>query len=615
MKISPQTILVILIQQNVLVTSSLTAAAAFTTSSFSASPSSRSFLFKRIIRTTPSKKPEPIFGERGGTLCTHTKTTSPYQQDCASIYSQRDGDADNDDNNNNNNNNEISLKELCTNLKVTPQDLLYLGSNIGATNDNDNDNDKTDNNNNDDDDNDGERGVYLNYAVDKNDILLKIPLSSCIRDDKPPLWYDTYKSIHKSDDIDMDIDNFHYNPSKWATRLAASLLDLQLCADVDYYNDGGNRNNDSQSDNDKDSVKIGLYQWLSMMPDEDILRSSLPIHWSEDIVPHAKCTALELSIDASYFARAEALSDLISAIHVEESDSLDEYTNDDNRTAESAVTATKWEKLGIDLDEYDLDKMSSNIFDIVQTRSCRAERIDGIQLRPSLRILAPIFDFINHGSHRHNGEGSANAFFGLEGGGEEMNDNGNGDDLSLVVRASKAIEKNEEVLIDYGDSSRPAWRCLASYGFVPNYRITSPDDELGEGEEDESVAEIFMDGARYEVGSHTVPFEMVEAASASLLEEQQGLRAFEEDVEESIDNGAAALTPEVALRIAKRVSDAAFQHLIEPSSGEEGSESNQDEATQIAKQLAASLRWSQHQVLLACAVGLRDYAGRESGNR
>merc|ERR1712038_1490376 len=174
------------------------------------------------------------------------------------------------------------------------------------------------------------------------------------------------------------------------------------------------------------------------MPNETFLHASLPIHWPEKILPYAKCTALELSIDASYFARAEASSDLISAIHVESDDII------------------SWDDIGVNLDEYDLDTMLSNIFDIVQTRSCRAERTDGIQLRPSLRILAPIFDFINHGSHRHNGEGSANVFFGLEG--------ENNEDLSLVVRALANIEENEEVLIDYGDSSRPAWRCLASYG-------------------------------------------------------------------------------------------------------------------------------------------------------
>ena len=312
------------------------------------------------------------------------------------------------------------------------------------------------------------------------------------------------------------------------------MLDLNIRANTDTSTDTNtetdtdNEGDNDSSNNEGDNVKIGLQKWLSMMPDEDFLRASLPIHWPEEIVSHAKCTALELSIDASYFARAEALSDLIAAIKVESDEEVDTHY---------------WDKDGINLDDYDLEQIPSSIFDIVQTRSCRAERINGIQLRPSLRILAPIFDFINHGSHRHNEEGSANAFFGLEG--------GNDCDLSLVVRASKNIDANEEVLIDYGDSARPAWRCLASYGFVPNYRLTSPDYELEEGGEDESVAEIFMDGARYEVGSHTVPFYMVEAACMSLLEEQRGPRAFGDTVDGDDDN-KVLLTPEVALKIAKR---------------------------------------------------------------
>ncbi len=483
---------------------------------------------------------------------THTKT-SPYLDSSSSNNKQRSGsDAINDGDLND----KTSLEELCKLLKATPHDLLCLKS-----------------------DNDGERGVYINRPVDENDVLLQIPLASCIRDDKPPVWYGAYKSLHRND---VDSTNFHYNPRKWATRLAASLLDLQIRSDSNIE-----KNIDSYAQSEQDGdIMSGLQKWLSMMPNEDFLRASLPIHWPEEIVPYAKCTALELSIDASYFARAEALSDLISAINIESED------------------IPSWQSMGVNLEAYDLER----IFDIVQTRSCRAERTDedGIQLRPCLRILAPIFDFINHGSHRHNGEGCANAYFGLEGG------DGNGDDLSLIVRALAKIEEGEEILIDYGDSARPAWRCLASYGFVPDYRLTSPNDELEEGQEDESVAEVFMDGGRYEVGSHTVPVEMVEAASAALLEEQQGVRAFGNDeLLENMNNGGAELTPEIALRIAKRVSDAAFQLLIEPS-GNEDSKTNDDEATVIAKQLASSLRWSQHQCLLACAMGLRDYAGGQS---
>lgn len=475
-------------------------------------------------------------------LFTHSSAVSPYSD--APIKKKDFSHGDDDFNH------KTSLEELCSYLNVEPQNLLYLSDESG----------------------DGERGVFLNYGIKKGDILLKIPLSSCIRDDKPPLWYNTYKSKHKND-FDEGINKFHYNPSKWATRLAASLLDLKVCA--------AQNDEDEVSESSDDKVAFGLQKWLSMMPNEDFLRASLPVHWPEEIVPHAKCTALELSIDASYFARAEALSDLMEAT---------KFESDDNKLNQ------------FNIDEPNLGRISSNIFDIVQTRSCRVERMDGIQLRPSLRILAPIFDFINHGSHRHDGDGSANAYFGLE----EEDD---GDDLSLVVRARNNIGANEEVLIDYGDSARPAWRCLASYGFVPNYRLTSPDDELQDGEEDESVAEVFMDGGRYEVGSHTVPYEMAEAAYMSLLEAKQGPKAFNDDAIGADDDIKNLLTPEVALRIAKRVSDAAFQLLISPTADED-EKTKEDESILTAKQLAGSLRWSQHQVLINCAIGLRDYASR-----
>ncbi len=505
---------------------------------FTISRTSQLFAAKRFLKQSKNKRiafDDQRTNNRVG-LFTHTKAVSPY------LVSKQ--------NTNESHRNDVklfketktSLEDLSSYLKATPSNLLYLSNESS----------------------DGERGVFLNQSVGKDDILLNIPLSSCIRDDKPPVWYDTYKTLHKNDDVDDE--NFHYNPSKWATRLAASLLDLKLRPDTTTEN--------GDISNDEKTVRIGLQKWLSMMPDEKFLSTSLPIHWPEDIIPHAKCTALELSIDASYFARGEALADLREATKFQSED-------------------IEWNK--INLDNYDLESMVSNVFDIVQTRSCRAERLDGIQLRPSLRILAPIFDFINHGSYRHDGEGSANAYFGLEGEDD--------DTLSLVVRARGDIQAHEEILIDYGDSARPAWRCLASYGFVPNYHLTSPDDQLEDGEEDESVAEVFMDGARYEVGSHTIPFEMVEAASISALQETRG-----SDTNEIQAN--VLLTPEVALRIAKRVSDAAFQLLIDPSGADEN-EKDKDELMSISKQLAGSLRWSQHQVLLNCAIGLRDYAGRQ----
>jgi len=431
---------------------------------------------------------------------------------------------------------DYSLESLCRSFGATPENLLYVH------------------------DSNGERGVFLNTDIGKNDAILRMPLKSCIRDDRPPLWY-------AQEQIDNTDNPHHYNPSEWAARLSASLIDLQINTAVPV-----------------DDISLSAKnKWLSMMPDSEYLRASLPIHWPEEILSKAKCTALELTTDASYFARAEAVSDLTAALE-SSSPEVQKQVEEHN---------------------LDLQTLCDNALDLVQTRSCRVERIDGVQLCPSLRVLAPIFDFINHGSSQYEKEGSSNAYFGLEGDEEE------GDELSLVVRARRGINANDEVLIDYGDSARPAWRCLASYGFVPNYRVALSDDGQFDGV-DESVAEVFFDGGRYEVSTHTIPTELVEAAYAAYLEEEEGYRAFKAMGEPNAEE-ENILPPEVALRIAKRISDAAFDLLIDhPEEVESKSDKDSDvDPKKVAKTLASSLRWSQHQVLLACAVGLRDYAARE----
>jgi len=411
----------------------------------------------------------------------------------------------------------------------------------------------------------GERGIFLNRGVDNDDVILRIPISSCVRDDMPPQWYD---QVYDGD-IDIDIDeNLHpYNPSKWAIRLAASLIDLDLCAAEDAGND---------------EILKAKKQWLEMMPDPEYLRASLPIHWSEETISTAKCTALEIANDATYFARADAVADLQAAL---ESSEANESLKDS---------------------DVDVATLCNNALDLVQTRCCRVERIDGVQLCPPLRVVAPIFDFINHGSSQNAGENSSNAYFGLE---------GEDDARALVVRARRSIDANQQILIDYGDSARPSWRCLASYGFIPDYIVLDPDDEPFEGA-NECVAEVFYDGGRYEVSSHTVPAELVEAAYASYLEEKEGARAFAvtDDIDEESGN---LFPPEVALRLAKRISDAAFDLLINHSENDSDEKRNEDEEFDpdlIAKNLAKSLRWSQNEVLLACAVGLRDYAAREDAS-
>ena len=118
---------------------------------------------------TPKKASMSNYYQRkknNDSIFTHTKATSPYLD-----LPKRRNDLKHNgkrSHNSDDSSKSTSIEELCIYLGATPQSLLYLDSD------------------NESDDSDGERGVFLNYSVEKDDILLKIPLSSCIRDDKPP---------------------------------------------------------------------------------------------------------------------------------------------------------------------------------------------------------------------------------------------------------------------------------------------------------------------------------------------------------------------------------------------------------------------------------------------
>jgi len=274
---------------------------------------------------------------------------------------------------------------------------------------------------------------------------------------------------------------------------------------------------------------------------------------------------LELAVDTAYFARAASVQDLLDGLE---------------------NTETSWSP-----NERQL--LCDNALDVVQTRSCRAVSatesflVDEVEWGPPLRLLAPVFDFINHGGSQ------ANSDFYLEGD-------------SLVVRATKDLHTDTEVLIDYGSSARPTWKCLSSYGFVPAF-CAEEHDENGE----QHVAEVYIDGQRYEVGPTTIPEDMV----AAIVSQEEG---FEEG-----DN--AEFTPEIAIRLGRRISDVAFNMLLDPwenskiSDGgktlveEENDVDDEEWDTQTAEEilsskLAAALRFDQHRILLACSMGLRDWA-------
>lgn len=229
---------------------------------------------------------------------------------------------------------------------------------------------------------------------------------------------------------------------------------------------------------------------------------------------------------------------------------------------------------------------------------------DGVQWGPPLRILAPIFDFINHGSGRTEGStGGANAAFGINN--EKLFDM---HDASLVVRASRDIAAGEEVLIDYGESARPAWRCLTSYGFIPEYDSLEVGSEREGGESAENVAELWMHGRRFEVEPHSVPVELVEVAKVqAMLDSQDNDEREDKKRAEGDGDSGDMLTPSVARAIAKRSKEAAFNLITEPEAANAEEEWDDPEYVRSAS-LAALLCWSQHRTLLEFADNLKFFS-------
>ena len=196
--------------------------------------------------------------------------------------------------------------------------------------------------------------------------------------------------------------------------------------------------------------------------------------------------------------------------------------------------------------------------DVVQTRTCRVQTSKG----DPLRLLAPVFDFFNHAS-------PATAEFALE------------NDEALVVRAVTDLHKNQHVCIDYGPSTKPAWNSLVSYGFIPA--------------EDEELAEVYLDGVRYEVGTDFIPEDMVMAAASVYSAQSQAL------------GDAVVLTSDIAILLARRISDVAYNYFLPPGTND-ATEGEVTPESRLSMRLASSLRWNQHRILLKCSSNLHDWA-------
>lgn len=81
---------------------------------------------------------------------------------------------------------------------------------------------------NNDDDEDGVCGVFVNSDVKEGDAILKIPLSSCLRDDDPPEWFRSQGKDEHGVNGDSTKSSVVVSVQDWVARLTASLLDMKL---------------------------------------------------------------------------------------------------------------------------------------------------------------------------------------------------------------------------------------------------------------------------------------------------------------------------------------------------------------------------------------------------
>lgn len=440
--------------------------------------------------------------------------------------------------------------------------------------------------------NDSRRGLYYFGlpTIQQGDVILSIPLTSCLRDDNPPSWY--YGTAnYDADRFDDIIEEEEDSSTAWFTRLGAQVLDILI---------------DPSATTSPSSCCWEM--WHNSLPNSNILRSTLPVHWSSTAIAHTQCTDIDIMVDAQYFVREAAISRLIK------------------KRYNPAVTAEEEEDDdGVIKQQQLLTRKCHDALDIVQTRSCRVERKlfgggddgdddDNVPPRvwgPPIRIIAPVFDFINHGG---SGSGS-NACFGVE---DNINGNNNNnnillDDSSrwLVVRATRTINKGDEILIDYGDSARPQWKCLTSYGFVPSSTVNYKEEEVNDNTDNE--AELWMHGRQFMVNALSVPYELVEVATAqAVLDDEINVLDDNNKINSNYDDDEVSLAPSILLAIAKRAKETAYNLILE-STTEITNDDNQEKVVWDtpdfirAMSLASELRWSQHVVLLAFADNLISY--------
>ena len=522
-----------------------------------------------------------------------------------------------------------SLSKLCDLFaaKQHTTDLLSLrsSSSISSSTVDPDDNEKNTTANNDSASAMAYRGVYLNRAVQENEIILSVPLTACLRDDSPPDWLlktqtkeilqneqEQERNNYNDNNIDNDNDTAGVSVEGWVTRLTASLLDLQM----------KNKHKLLLSSSCEEGQRI----WLDLLPTN--LRELLPIHWDDDatttannnnsndsdngtinLLDYTGSRSLQLAVDSAYFARLIPIGDIMASLkHIQENNN---NINNNNRkndpTFSSSSSSSSWDYLsGI------TQKQVEDAVDLVQTRACRAEGGGAISSSSSssdhLRVMVPIFDMINHSREYQNAE------FLRQG------------NTTMIVRALRNITANEELFINYGDySTRPAWKCLFSYGFVPPYLSSSLLNNNG-NEKEEAVPLVYEDDAAditlnddekqqnfiVEVGPTELPYELVRYEAIKIRNRNESNDNKEEEEEEEEEE--VSFTPEIGLRIVQRLLTAAKQ--LENDTSTTTTTTTKTSSSVSLSSLAGyrsvlELRESNRRTLLACAEGLKEFMMEE----
>jgi len=389
------------------------------------------------------------------------------------------------------------------------------------------------------DDHDGVRGVATNRPFRAGETIVRIPISSCVRANEP-------LSNREGSSLETGL-------------LAASIIQQFRNADQQF------------------TQMLSIYKQL--LPAAEELKFFLPVRWSpqeiKQLLPLAGSRRLQFGLDTALNRREQHVKDVFKVLENQQAPSC---------TVEEAHAA----------------------LDLVQSRACRVTlpyRNGNEREQVSLPIMAPIFDFINHGDpdtvnayysieYGGNGGNERNANSNARGAGGRNNNSGNlhnTDDPStlplqdyyLTIKAYRPLMAGEQILLDYGSSAHPSWQCLLSYGFVPNL--------YGPVDQNEKV-EINVDGEFFEVTANSIPYYLV----AHLAQTRGG---------EDLDSWRPEVTPDMAMDIIEILNKAAFdlgKDIVGPM--------RQRKTASYAAQSISDLRHAQQRVLLTLKDAIERHA-------